>query len=273
MKIIAFGDSFVNIFQSLKGNKFKIIKFKGALIQGLVNKNENYYNMKKILKGNNYDYAFFVFGNVDLNFYFYKKKYIDGVSEDIIIDTILNNAEKYVRLINTLSNIKNKYILNVFPSTISDKNFKYVLGKYFILPENKLNNVENENIKYKNRNMYMIKFNNLLEKYCNIYNVNYCNIYNEITNSKKYLDKIFKLNHNPYNIHFNNEYILIVFLHYCLSFLSNKKILYSYKDITIRAKKCSDNYIDRLSERDKKKYPRFDINEIETYINKIKKLQ
>lgn len=271
MKIIAFGDSFVNIFQALKGNKFKIIKFKGALIQGLVNRNENYYNMMKVLNGNHYDYGFFVFGNVDLNFYFYKKKYIDGVSDNIIEDTIFNNAEKYVKLIGTLPNIKNKYILNVFPSKINDKNFKNVLSIYDILPKNKLNNVNNNNIKYKNRNVKIIKFNHLLQKYCNIYNINYCNVYNEITNNKKYLDKIFKLDHNPYNIHFNNEYILIVFLNYCLSFLCNKKILYSYEDIIVKAKECNDEYIDRLSERNGKKYHRFDIHQIEKYINNLKK--
>jgi hypothetical protein len=270
MKIIAFGDSFVNVFQSLKCDKFKIIKFKGALIQGLINENENYISMIKILNSDKYDYSFFIFGNVDLNFYFYKKKYVDGIDEKIIMDTIFNNAEKYVKLISLLPNIKNKYILNVFPSTISDFNFKDVLKIYSIVPENKLINLKNNNIKYKNRNTSIIKFNDLLEKYCNIYNVNYCNIYNQITNKKKCLNKIFKLQQNPYNIHFNNEYILIIFLNFCLSFLCNKKILFSYEDIIIKIQNCSNNYINRISERDGKKYKKFDINKIEKYIKELK---
>jgi hypothetical protein len=121
VKIIAFGDSFVNIFYALKSNDFEIVKCKGALIQGLVKHNENYENIVKVLSKNKYDYGFFVFGNVDMNFYYFKKRYIDNVPENEIINTILTNAEKYVKLIQSLKNIKNKYIINVFPSTIKVK--------------------------------------------------------------------------------------------------------------------------------------------------------
>ena len=106
-KYIAFGDSFVNIFYALQSKNFVIKKLKGALIQGLVKHNENYQSIINHLDNNHYDYGFFVFGNVDLSFYFYKKKYIDKVSDTEIIDTIFNNAEKYVKLINDLKNIKN----------------------------------------------------------------------------------------------------------------------------------------------------------------------
>jgi hypothetical protein len=41
------------------------------LIQGLIKKNENYLNILEILQKSHYDYGFFVFGNVDLSFYFY----------------------------------------------------------------------------------------------------------------------------------------------------------------------------------------------------------
>jgi hypothetical protein len=270
MKFIAFGDSFVNIFLPLKDKNFEIVKFKGALIKGLIDNNENYKKIQERLKNRVFDYAFFIFGNVDLNFYFYKKKYVDGVSNNIIINTILSNTEKYVKLIKELPNIKNKYIINVFPSAITDKNFKYVIVKYGIIPLEKKEDVNNNNIKYKNRNMNIIKFNNLLEKYCNEYNINFCNICSLITNNRNYLDKIFRLN-NPYNIHFNNEYILVVLLYSCLRFLCNKKILYSYEEIIEKIKKCSDNYIARVSERDQHEHTKFNINLIESYILKKSK--
>jgi hypothetical protein len=275
-KYIAFGDSFVNIFYALQSKNFIIKKFKGALIQGLVKHNENYESILNNLDNNHYDYGFFVFGNVDLSFYFYKKKYIDKVSDKEIIDTIFNNAEKYVKLINDLKNIKNKFIINIFPSTISDKNYIKILIKYGIIPEDIEKNINKINIKYSIRNKRIIDFNNLLDKYCSIYNVKFCNIYDIIVNKRKYLDNIFKLQHNELNIHFNNEYILVVFISTCLSFLWDNKViknpLYNYDDLLKIIKKTSDDYVNRLSNRNKKEYNknRFDIIKITTFIkNKL----
>ena len=221
VKIIAFGDSFVNIFYALKSNDFEIMKYKGALIQGLVKHNENYKKIIKILNKNKYDYAFFVFGNVDMNFYFFKKRYIDNLPEEEVVNIILTNAEKYVKLIQSLKNIKNKYIINVFPSTVADKNFKTILVKYGIIPEDKINNVNNKNIIYSKRNNLLIEFNNLLNKYSKLYNIHFCNIYNFIVDKKNHLHNIFRLQHTNLNIHFNNEYILMIFINTCLSFLWN----------------------------------------------------
>ena len=38
MKIIAFGSSFVNVFFPLKNKNFKIVKYRGATVKGLVDK-------------------------------------------------------------------------------------------------------------------------------------------------------------------------------------------------------------------------------------------
>jgi len=266
VKIIAFGDSFVNIFYALKSNDFEIVKCKGALIQGLVKHNENYEKIIKILNKNKYDNGFFVFGNVDMNFYFFKKKYVDKVPEDEIINTILSNAEKYVKLIQSLKNIKNKYIINVFPSTVADKNFKTMLFKYGIIPEDKINNVNNKNIKYTKRNNLVVEFNNLLDKYSKLNNIHFCNIYNFIVDKKNHLHKIFKLQHTSLNIHFNNEYILMVFINTCLSFLW--KTTEEYNNIVEKIKQTSDEYIDRLVERNKKNHldNRFNLKKIILFI-------
>jgi len=266
VKIIAFGDSFVNILYSLKSNDFEIVKCKGALIQGLVKHNENYEMIIKKLNKNKYDYGFFVFGNVDMNFYYFKKRYIDNVPEDEIINTILTNAEKYVKLIKDLKNIKNKYIINVFPSTVADKNFKTILVKYGIIEEDKINNVNNKNIKYSKRNNLVIEFNNLLDKYSKLNNIHFCNIYNFIVDKKNHLHNIFKLQHNKLNIHFNNEYILMVFINTCLSFLW--KTEEEYNNIVEKIKKTSDEYTNRLSNRNKKEYSknRFNLKKIMLFI-------
>jgi hypothetical protein len=67
-KIIMFGTSFVNTFISLKNNFFSIIKFKGAMIKGLVNKNKNYNDIVNILDIKKYHYGMFVFGDPDCLF-------------------------------------------------------------------------------------------------------------------------------------------------------------------------------------------------------------
>jgi len=268
VKSIAFGDSFVNILYSLKSNDFEIIKYKGALIQGLVKHNENYEMIIKKLNKNKYDNGFFVFGNVDMNFYFFKKRYIDNVPENEIINTILTNAEKYVNLIKSLKNIDNKYIINVFPSTVADKNFKIMLIKYGIIPEDRITNVNDKNIKYSKRNNLVIKFNDLLEKYSKLNNIHFCNIYNLIVDKKNHLNKIFKLQHTSLNIHFNNEYILMVFINTCLSFLWETPE--EYNNIVEKIKQTSDEYIDRLVERNKKEHldNRFNLKKITLFIKK-----
>ena len=82
-KIIVFGSSYVNTFITLKSSNFKIMKFKGAMIKGLINKNENYQKMVEELKYNSYDYAIFMFGDPDCNFYYFKKKYVDNLERRV----------------------------------------------------------------------------------------------------------------------------------------------------------------------------------------------
>ena len=143
-----------------------------------------------------------------------------------------------------------------------------MLTKYGIIPEDKITNVINENIKYTKRNNLLMEFNNLLDKYSKLNNINFCNIYNLIVDKKNHLNKIFKLQHSSLNIHFNNEYILMVFISTCLSFLSKY-----YDDIVQQIKKTSDDYVDGLVERNKINHldNRFNLKKITLFIkNKLK---
>jgi hypothetical protein len=108
----------------------------------------------------------------------------------------------------------------------------------------------------------IIQFNHLLEKYCNEKNhtnIKFCNIYDNITTPKGHLKKIFKLSHNPYNIHLNNEYILLVLLHKCKHLYFLTFTPYSYETLIKRIIKCYNEYIERISIKDKKEYPTFNI--------------
>ena len=54
--------SFINMFStflSLKTHLFKINKYKGATMKGIINKNENYEDIIKKLNNEDFDYAFF----------------------------------------------------------------------------------------------------------------------------------------------------------------------------------------------------------------------
>lgn len=104
-KFIAFGDSNINILSPLKNKNFKIYKFKGISMRSLLSNHRD-----KILekcKKKYYDYGFFMFGVVDINFYYYYKKYHDNQQD--ILEQIYARTKEYVEFINSLP-IKNKYI-------------------------------------------------------------------------------------------------------------------------------------------------------------------
>lgn len=262
---IIFGTSFVNTFLSLKSKNFTIIKFKGSMIKGLINKNQNYNSIVTILDKKKYDNALFLFGDPDCIFYYYKKKYVDNINEEIVEDEFYKNVEKYVKLVSEFENIHNKYILGVSPPTvIDDEDYRKILYIYGTLTEEQANMVTKKDLKYKFRFDRFLKFNKILEKSCKKYNINFCNVFNLLLDKNKKIDKIFRLNFNKFNIHYNLEAVLIVYLNSCLSFLANKKILFSYNEIIKRIKSTSEDYLKQL----------FSVTTLnEEYILNIKKIE
>jgi len=239
MNTIVFGSSFSNIFISLESDKLKIMKFKGAMIKGLLDKNENYHIINETLKNNKYDNGIFVFGNPDCNFYFFKKKYIDNVDDIIIEKNILLNAAQYVKYVSNLKNITNKYICSVFPSNIiSGDNFRKSIYTYGVLDEETSNIIIKKELKYSNRLYRVNNFNNVLEKECEKYNITFCNITKYLLNSKNKLSKIFRYPLNPYNVHLCFESVLIVYINKCFNFLID-----NYKNVVEDIKIHNYNYI------------------------------
>jgi hypothetical protein len=266
MKFIAFGDSFVNIFLSLKSENFKVVKFKGATMKGLINHNENYNTILNKLKDNEYDYGFFTFGQVDFLFYYYYKKYI--VKEEVNINSF---AEKYVLLIKSLPNIKNKYILNVQPNTINDENYPKIIKYYTDYTEKDISEIPLDEFILKNRHERIINFNNLLDKYCKINNINFINTFDKLTNNKLELYNEFKMQKN--NIHFNFEYVLLVYIAHCIPFM---KKYYNYNKLIKKMEVDYNKYLKKsmdinqyVKDNEKKKLELY--NNLKFNLKKIKK--
>lgn len=278
-KIIIFGTSFVNTFLSIKYKNFTIVKYKGAMIKGLIDKNDNYKSMINILDKNLYNYGLFMFGDPDCIFYYYKKKYVDNCDENNIEKVFYKNVEKYVKLVSELKNIDNKYILGVSPPTvIDDEDYRKALTIYGTLTEDQANKITKKDLEYNFRFNRFVKFNKILEESCKKYNINFCNIFNKLLDNNQKIDKLFRLKFNPYNVHYNLEAVLIVYLNSCLSFLADKNILFAYKDIINKIKLESENYYKQLFkinslDNNFNDY-KLDIKKIENFAKRInKKLQ
>lgn len=199
---------------------------------------------------------------------------MNGVSDNIIINTILDNAEKYVQLISTLP-VKNKYIFNVFPPTVLDENFNLSLKGYGIVDRL----LDIKDVKKFNRQLTIFNFNNLLHKYCLTYNVHFCNSYNYLIDKNNNLDKIFRLRHNKLNIHFNNEYVLMIIINTCLAFLFNfsknkknlkNKEIFMYNESVKKIKKTSNDYMSNKALKYHINQQKFNTKEIHNYIKNKK---
>ena len=199
---IAFGDSFINIFLPLKNKNFKIYKYKGSPIKGLINKNEVYTDILNKLKSSQikYDYGFFAFGQVDFFFYYYKKLYLDNKKD--ILNEIYENSINYVKLINELPNIKEKYILGILPSHITNENYKNFLIYYNIFNTENINLINDDlEIDYAIRNARIIQYNKLLEIHCKTYAIKFCNIFNYLFDNNGLVSSLLLLEHNLLNVH------------------------------------------------------------------------
>ncbi len=277
MRIGAFGDSNVNIFQGLNYNRhvISIYKFKGVNIKSLLNKSDSYKKITNILSNKKYDICFFVFGNVDVNFYYYYKKY--NFNESNIFEKMKKHIKDYVNLIKNLPNIKIPIIINIqVPSIIDSLDFKQSLSNYNTLDVNV--NVSNDDLAYENRLNRVIILNNLLKINCKKYNLKFCDISKYCLDKNNVIIKFLTCLHNKCNIHPNFENILIIYLNFCLSFLFKLKKFPSYNEILNNLKHFQyDSYIKRLHDKypDKKSNINemiFNKEEIQKYINKIKKI-
>ena len=210
------GDSNVNIFEYFKKFGAKIMKFSGGPMKGIVNKNENYIKIINQIRKSNPTYIYLIFGIVDLNFYYYFKKYKENKKD--IFEDIKKYAKEYVKIVSEL-NVRTKYVIGILPSPIKDKFFRNSLINYKALSEDMAKSISETDISMVCRNKRTEIINNILGEECKKYNINFCNIFPIITTDYK-LITLFSLGEfGKYNIHHRYEYLLIVFIKTCLNFL------------------------------------------------------
>ena len=248
------GDSNVYIFDYFRKFGAKIIKFKGSPIKGIVNKNEIYQSIIQNINKFKPTDLFLIFGVVDLNFYYYFKKYKEN--KENIFEDMKEYVKEYVKVVSEM-NVKNKYIIGILPSAVKDKYFRETLKIYGILPEDVANSIPEEDLSMVNRNKRIENINSILEEECKKYNINFCNIFPFITKDYE-LIKLFSLGkYGKYNIHHKYEYLLVVFIKTCLHFLIKGKDL--------------DNIIDELkSEFNKYVKDRIYVDYKKNHANKTK---
>lgn len=213
---VFFGDSNVNIFEYFKKFGAKVIKFKGAPIKGLVNKNDNYMKIVDIIARKKPTVIVMIFGIVDINFYYYRKKYIENNLD--IFENMKSYVKDYVKIVSEL-NVVDKYIIGILPSIIKDKYFRSSLEHYIGLSPEIAKSIPDEYIMMVGRNQRTEIINNILAMECKKYNINFCNIFPYITKNYKTISLFSLGEYSNYNIHPKYEYILIVMIAKCLTFL------------------------------------------------------
>jgi hypothetical protein len=192
---------------------------------------------------------YLIFGVVDLNFYYYFKKYKENKQN--IFEDMQNYAKEYVKVVSEL-NVKNKTIIGILPSPIKDKYFRETLSIYPILTEDVAKTIPEEDLLMVNRNKRIETINSILEEECKKYNVNFCNIFPLITKEYK-LIKLFSLGkYSRYNIHHRYEYLLIIFIKMCLKFLIKDR---DFDKIVDELKSVYNDYIkNRIYDDSKEKH-------------------
>jgi len=213
---IFFGDSNVQIFEYFKKFGARVIKFSGAPIKGLVNKNDNYAKIVDTIARNKPTDIVMIFGIVDINFYYYMKKYKENNSD--VFENIKSYVKDYVKIVSEL-NVKNKYIIGILPSVIKNKYFRDSLENYIKLPSEIAKSIPDEDIRMVGRNQRTEIINDILAVECKKYNINFCNIFPYVTKNYKMLSLFSLGEYGKYNIHHKYEYMLIVMISTCLKFL------------------------------------------------------
>lgn len=186
MTTLIFGDSFIGPFNLIDDKNLQIYKFAGKTMKGISKKGDK--DMEKIVNlvnsNKNTKCLIFNFGQVDLYFSYYYKKFIK--KEKFMMTPIIKN---YVEFINSLDCDKcNKIIISVYPTVLKDENVFNSLLKYDILSSNDIKSIKKIDIEKTSKfnfryNMYK-KFNNLLEKYSKEYDINYINLDDMLLNKK-----------------------------------------------------------------------------------------
>lgn len=201
MTTLVFGDSFIGPFTLIDDKNLKIFKYKGGTMKGITKEdNENRKNIiKNVNKYNNIKCIIFNFGQVDLFFSYYYSNIIQ--KKKFMISSFI---KKYVEFIHSLNcNNCNKIIFAVYPSVINDKYVFDYLFNYGILSKDIINSISEDDKKklsdYKFRFNLFSKFNNLLEKYSNLYNITFINLGPHLLNKYNkvkplFIDPISKLN-------------------------------------------------------------------------------
>lgn len=197
MTTLIIGDSFIGPFNLLDDKNLRIYKFSGKTMKGITKKEDK--DREKIVNlvnnNKNIKCLIFNFGQVDLYFSYYYNKFIKN--KKFMMSSII---KKYVEFINNLDCKKcNKIIISVYPTVLKDENVFNSLLYYEILSNNNIKSINKIDIEKTSKfnfryNMYK-KFNNLLEKYCKIYNINYINLDDILLNKKT--NKIKKKFINP----------------------------------------------------------------------------
>jgi hypothetical protein len=225
MNTLIFGDSFIGPFTLLDDNNIKIYKFKGATMRGITKETNE--TRKKIitLVNNNHNYKciIFNFGQVDIFFSYYYKKYIQ--KKKFMIDQF---TKKYVEFIYGLNcNNSKKIIFAVYPTTIKDENVFNTLLAYGILSDADIKLISKSDIQktsnFNFRYTMYAKINNLLKKYCNIYKLTFINLDNVLLNKNKRLKSMFIDPMSAYNIHLLWEPLIPILVSRITKCITNKK--------------------------------------------------
>ena len=193
MSILIFGDSFIGPFKLIKDKNIKIFKYKGATMKGITKiNNENRLDILNQIKNNKKPKCIiFNFGQVDLYFSYYYKKFVE--KKNFIMKSSINNYVEFIKNLNC--NDCNKIIINVYPTTLDDEYVFKALLKYGIISEDIMKSIDKSDIKktsnFKFRYQMYTKFNNLLEESCKLNNIKFLNLNKYLLNKNNKLKSKF----------------------------------------------------------------------------------
>lgn len=194
--ILFFGDSFINIFTLLNNKYYKIYKYKGASIKGLTKKdNKNRGNIINIINNyNKINCCIFSFGQVDIHFSYYYKKFVKKEKF-----TIKNMIIDYVDFISSFDNCENKIVIGIYPSAVNDEDVYGQLLNYGII--NNDIEIDKYYFDHKFRHKLFSLFNDFLKNECIKRNIQYIDVGEIVLDKNNKVKEIYKDPISKYNIH------------------------------------------------------------------------
>jgi hypothetical protein len=213
MATLIFGDSFVGPFKLIRDRRVRVYKFKGATMKGLTKAdNENRRTIQSAMsKTRNIKCAVFNFGQVDLYFSYYYKKFVKG-ERFMMADMV----KRYVKFISELD-CRNchKIVFGVYPSTIQDQHVFGCLLNYGIMQKDAIRRIsesEKKRVsKHAFRHTLYKKMNGLLQKECAIRHIEYIGFDDALLGDDRRLKKEF-VNPVSLSIHLLWEPLLPILL-------------------------------------------------------------